>query len=251
MDSKGFVFLSFISDFNRIKHLTTDLELIKLVCYQSRAIEFRVGHDGKDRLRARENWQQWTLPVEERDPSAQNEGPEELYNPPIPHPNGFDPNGNPRYPDMSAPSPSALGGHSTDGPQPTANGFHPGAPQHDTGENVPNGVDVEHVNGDAIPNGHPADNSAQAVSGEPDSFSNQQVESLTVIVRKQDHFQISASSPPSNYSSSNTSHSRHDPGVESEERVGRSAIRTLNGVASSSEYVYAIDVRSLSNCTNI
>ncbi|KAF2447412.1 hypothetical protein P171DRAFT_452708 [Karstenula rhodostoma CBS 690.94] len=168
MDSKGFVFLSFISEFNRIKHLTTDLELIKLVCYQSRAIEFRVGHDGKDRLRVRENWQQWVLPVEERDSSAQNEGPEELYNPPIPHPNGFDPNGNPRYPDMSTTSPSGPG------PHPTANGFQPGAPQHvsaTTSENVPNGVNAEQVNGDAIPNGHPIDNSTKAVSGEPDSFS--------------------------------------------------------------------------------
>lgn len=165
MDSKGFVFLSFISDFNRIKHLTTDLELIKLVCYQSRAIEFRVGHDGKDRLRARENWQQWILPVEERDPSAQNEGPEELYNPPIPHPNGFDPNGNPRYPDMSVPSSSGPGTYGTEGPHPMANGFHPGAPQHVSAtpsENVHIGVNAEHVNGDTIPNGHPIDDIAKA-----------------------------------------------------------------------------------------
>jgi la-related protein 1 len=173
MDSKGFVFLSFISDFNRIKHLTTDLELIKLVCYQSRAIEFRVGHDGKDRLRARENWQQWVMPVEERDPSAQNEGPEELYNPPIPHPNGFDPNGNPRYADMPAMSPSAPGAYGTEGPHPTANGFHPGAPQHVSAtmnENTTNGVKAENVNGNAIPNGHPIDDSIKAVSGEPDLF---------------------------------------------------------------------------------
>lgn len=165
MDSKGFVFLSFISDFNRIKNLTTDLELIKLVCYQSRAIEFRVGHDGKDRLRARDNWQQWVLPVDERDLSAQNEGPEELYNPPIPHPNGFDPNGNPRYPDMHTTSPSAPGPYGADGPMPTANGFHPGASQHVSAtlnESVPNGVNTEQVNGNAIPNGHPIDDSTKA-----------------------------------------------------------------------------------------
>ncbi|KAF9740639.1 HTH La-type RNA-binding protein [Paraphaeosphaeria minitans] len=182
MDSKGFVFLSFIADFNRIKHLTTDLELVKLVCYQSRAIEFRVGHDGKDRLRARENWQQWVMPVEERDPSAQNEGPEELYNPPIPHPNGFDPNGNPRYPDMSTPSPSAPGAYGTEGPHPTANGFHPGAPQHLTSESVPNGVNAEHVNGDAISNGQHTDDSIKAVSVEPNFFFNEQIESFSVIV---------------------------------------------------------------------
>ncbi len=56
MDSKGFVYLSFIAEFNRIKQLTTDMELIKLVCYQSRIIEFSVGLDGKERLRRREGW---------------------------------------------------------------------------------------------------------------------------------------------------------------------------------------------------
>lgn len=175
MDAKGFVFLNFISDFNRIKNLTTDLELIKLVCYQSRTIEFRVGHDGKERLRARENWQQWVLPVEERDSSAQNEGPEELYNPPIPHPNGFDPNGNPRYPDMPTMSPSAPVPYGAEGPYPTTNGFHPGAPQHGaaTSNEIPSNGDVvaEQANGNPIPNGHPIDDSTKAVSADPNSFS--------------------------------------------------------------------------------
>ena len=47
----------------------TDVELIKAVCYQSRTIEFRIGQDGKDRLRVRENWVKWVLPPHERDPS--------------------------------------------------------------------------------------------------------------------------------------------------------------------------------------
>ncbi|KAF1968372.1 hypothetical protein BU23DRAFT_480636 [Bimuria novae-zelandiae CBS 107.79] len=231
MDSKGFVFLNVISGFRRIQQLTTDLELIKLVCYQSRTIEFRVGHDGKDRLRARENWQQWVLPMDERDPSAQNEGPEELYNPPIPHPHGFDPNGNPRYPDTS----SAPGAYANEGSFPAVNGFHPGASQHPSAgptENLPNGVGAEHVNDNVIPNGNPIDDSTKAVSDEPDSFSDEQVESLIVIVRKQDDFQMPVLPPSPSCLFSNASYSRNDAVDEPEGRVGSRATCTPNGAGS-------------------
>ncbi|KAF1956294.1 hypothetical protein CC80DRAFT_74104 [Byssothecium circinans] len=77
MDTKGFVFLSVIADFNRIKQLTEDVELIKSVCYQSRVIDYRIGNDGKDRVRCREGWEKFVLPVADRDASVQNEGPEE------------------------------------------------------------------------------------------------------------------------------------------------------------------------------
>ncbi|KAL9604516.1 MAG: hypothetical protein Q9219_000481 [cf. Caloplaca sp. 3 TL-2023] len=77
MDSQGFVFLSVLARFNRIRQLTHDLELIRYVCLQSPQIEFRTGSDGFDRLRKREGWQQWILAVEERDPSVQNEGPKQ------------------------------------------------------------------------------------------------------------------------------------------------------------------------------
>lgn len=75
MDSQGFVFLSVLAKFNRIKQLTQETELIRYVCLNSPNIEFRMGADGVDRLRKREGWQQWVLNKEERDPSAQNEGP--------------------------------------------------------------------------------------------------------------------------------------------------------------------------------
>jgi hypothetical protein len=52
MDSQGFVSLEFIAGFNRIKHLSTDLELIKLVCQQSSVVQYRTGEDGQDRLRS-------------------------------------------------------------------------------------------------------------------------------------------------------------------------------------------------------
>ncbi|KAL8950307.1 MAG: hypothetical protein Q9222_003651 [Ikaeria aurantiellina] len=75
MDSQGFVFLSVLAKFNRIRQLTQDLELIRAVCLHSPQIEFKTGSDGYDRLRKRDEWQQWVLAKEERDPSAQNDGP--------------------------------------------------------------------------------------------------------------------------------------------------------------------------------
>lgn len=79
MDSQGFVFLSVLAKFNRIKQLTQETELIRYVCLNSPNIEFRMGTDGVDRLRKREGWQQWVLNKEERDPSAQNDGPSQEY----------------------------------------------------------------------------------------------------------------------------------------------------------------------------
>lgn len=75
MDSQGFVFLSVLANFNRIKKLTADLEMIRYVCLTSPTIEFRTGSDGVDRVRRRNVWEQWVLNMDERDPSAQNDGP--------------------------------------------------------------------------------------------------------------------------------------------------------------------------------
>ena len=86
MDSQGFVLLTFIADFKRLKSMTHDLELIKYVCQQSPTIEHRIGPDGVDRLRAAKGWEQWVLPKEDRDATAQHDGPESLHQPPRPHP---------------------------------------------------------------------------------------------------------------------------------------------------------------------
>ncbi|OJJ49626.1 hypothetical protein ASPZODRAFT_986463 [Penicilliopsis zonata CBS 506.65] len=75
MDSQGFVLLSFIASFKRVKSLTEDFELLRHVCRQLRTVEYLAGEDGADRLRPRERWEQWVLPVDQRDPSAQNQGP--------------------------------------------------------------------------------------------------------------------------------------------------------------------------------
>lgn len=74
MDSQGFVRLSFIAGFKRIKSLTEDYELLRHSSRQLRNSEYIVGDDGQDRLRPRDKWEQWVLPIEQRDPSAQVEG---------------------------------------------------------------------------------------------------------------------------------------------------------------------------------
>ncbi|KAL1998677.1 hypothetical protein VTN02DRAFT_5759 [Thermoascus thermophilus] len=75
MDSQGFVLLSFIASFKRIKNLTEDLDLLRHVCRQLKNVEYQLGEDGVDRLRPRERWEQWVLSMEQRDPSARNDGP--------------------------------------------------------------------------------------------------------------------------------------------------------------------------------
>ena len=75
MDSQGFVFLSVIVKFNRIRQLTSDIDLIRYVCKISPTIELQTGLDGVDRVRKVEGWQQWVLNKDERDAAAQNDGP--------------------------------------------------------------------------------------------------------------------------------------------------------------------------------
>lgn len=78
MDSQGWVPLSVIAGFNRIKSLTEDMGLIRHVCQMSRNIEFRPGDDGTDRLRKQDKWEQWVLDMEQRQTHARNEGPPPL-----------------------------------------------------------------------------------------------------------------------------------------------------------------------------
>lgn len=75
MDSQGFVLLSVISSFKRIRSLTEDMDLLRFVCRQVRNVEYRPSPDGLDRLRKGEKWEQWVLNMDMRDPSAQNDGP--------------------------------------------------------------------------------------------------------------------------------------------------------------------------------
>ena len=88
MDGQGYVLLSVIANFKRIKTLTEDnmtIENLRYVCQQVKSVEFLPGNDGDDRLRRREGWRDFVLPVEERFSSARNDGPlhtPESYNQP-------------------------------------------------------------------------------------------------------------------------------------------------------------------------
>ncbi|CAM1507297.1 Fc.00g069380.m01.CDS01 [Cosmosporella sp. VM-42] len=78
MDSQGFVPLHFISAFKRMRDLTQDLSLIRIVCEESTEIDFVVGEDDCERLRRREDWQKFVLPMKDRDELARNDGPAQL-----------------------------------------------------------------------------------------------------------------------------------------------------------------------------
>ena len=76
MDSKGFVFLSFIAGFKRIQSLSQDYELLKAACMSSTVIESVKGEDGHERLRRKDGWEKWVLQsMEDRDESARHAGP--------------------------------------------------------------------------------------------------------------------------------------------------------------------------------
>ncbi|CZR60805.1 uncharacterized protein PAC_10701 [Phialocephala subalpina] len=82
MDSQGFVFLSFIAGFKRIKALTTNFELLRYACQESDIIEVIQGaEDGKDRLRRAEGWEKWIMTMEDRDESVRNAGPSQHVRP--------------------------------------------------------------------------------------------------------------------------------------------------------------------------
>ncbi|KIX04919.1 uncharacterized protein Z518_05790 [Rhinocladiella mackenziei CBS 650.93] len=78
MDGQGYVPLSVIANFKRIKALTEDnmtMDTLRQVCQQVKSVEFLPGTDGDDRIRRRENWRDFVLPIEERLESARNDGP--------------------------------------------------------------------------------------------------------------------------------------------------------------------------------
>ena len=94
MDSQGFVPLSVIADFKRMRSLTqgvNGMELLRNVCTDLKSIELRAGQDGIDRLRRREGWEQWVLPMSQREVAAQNEGPPPAFRP------TYQPNGSNEY----------------------------------------------------------------------------------------------------------------------------------------------------------
>lgn len=184
MDSQGFVLLSLVAGFNRVQRLTTDIDLIKFVCYQSPNIEWRIGEDGRDRLRAHYNWQQWVMPREERDAPAQTEGPAELKTPAPPMPQGFDQQTQSRQSVGAIPATAVT----TTAPWNTMmNGGMPYGVMSPLDGQQAHGM---MMNGYAGYPGYGADMQSPtgqqyAVDAEADSFTDAQAENLTVMVKKQ------------------------------------------------------------------
>ena len=87
MDSKGYLDLDVVANFPRLKGY--EMEMIKLGCYESSEIDFKVDVDGKYKIRKNDGWQQWVLDMEQRRPSAQTEGSDQLQTPSKPQPSQF------------------------------------------------------------------------------------------------------------------------------------------------------------------
>jgi hypothetical protein len=80
MDSQGFVLLNVISTFKRLKSITDgDYDLLKFVAQQSHNIEYRIGVDGKERIRKRFGWEPFVFTDKsQRDESARHDGVESV-----------------------------------------------------------------------------------------------------------------------------------------------------------------------------
>jgi la-related protein 1 len=161
MDSQGWVPLSVIAGFNRIKTLTEDMSLIRHVCLMSRNIEFRPGDDGTDRLRKLDKWDQWVLDMDQRQPHARNEGPPPLQR--SQSPSQF----NSMFPSMSQmTSPTWAPGAFYNGyseppsfnPAPSSEQLNPTTPAPGNLPELPASEDFSLMNGQAeLGSGQPAD----------------------------------------------------------------------------------------------
>lgn len=78
MDSQGWVSLNVIAGFKRIKQLTEDNQPTKVlrdVLPSLPEVEYFRSQDGEEHIRRRLNWQDFVLPMQERLPHAQHDGP--------------------------------------------------------------------------------------------------------------------------------------------------------------------------------
>jgi len=204
MDSQGFVALNLLSNFARMKSLTTDLELIKFVCTNSPELELRSGADGKDRVRKREGWEQWVLAMGERDPAARNDGPPANEQPLTPSRQAYEQYGSRM---TTAQNDTYLNDASYSGYHGMPVPFSPVSVASPSGP-VQNPSHARHsmsaVDSEVFRHGqtsHGARNVPQIPHADGDSFPDTQVEFLTVVVRQQGSTQ---ERPPYNSEESRT-----------------------------------------------
>lgn len=198
MDSKGFVLLDVITNFNRMRPYSTDKDLLRTVCLNSETIEIVTGEDGKDRLRRREGWEQFLLPMDQREPSAQNDGPEQFQPPERPTLPSFSQGSQLRSPaSATIPGmPARFDRRSYDTGYPMAIN---GVPPHFAGYPLASeGTYGENLNGDdtrgrptksplrdnVVPSvQYPMVDAHEAKDSEPDAFPDEQANQLTVVVK--------------------------------------------------------------------
>ncbi|CAK4032255.1 Hypothetical predicted protein [Lecanosticta acicola] len=194
MDSQGFVFLDVIANFNRIKQLTVDKDLLRSVCLKSENIEIRVGEDGKERLRPLTGWEQFLLPLEQREPTAQNAGPKELRQPEQPHVQFFHPSPSMRGLPSAGPSGSQRrsydSGYHMNGAMPSFAPFSPlpeaAYGESSNGEEVRGRATKSPFRDNSVPPGHQSlAEVADETDLEPDVFPDEHASSLTVVVKPQ------------------------------------------------------------------
>jgi len=213
MDSQGFVFLSLLTNFNRIRQLTSDIELIRSVCRMSPTIDIQTGMDGLDRVRKAEGWQQWVLNMEERDPTVRNEAPVVMQQPAMWDP--FRSHGNAT---VLSPRSSGATGQNRMGSLATQpmNGITPLSPPSvpDAMHNgyVGNGPISQTPLSAAVPDFTPGlqlvnGNTMSSLEPPPGSpkntFSDEQVESLMIVIRKP-HTSTTSSRLPFPFAASRT-----------------------------------------------
>jgi len=79
MDSQGFVPFDLIAGFKRMMELTEDVNMIRFACEESEKLDYVTGDDTIERLRLRDGWQSFVLPLAERDPHARVPGPNTFW----------------------------------------------------------------------------------------------------------------------------------------------------------------------------
>lgn len=153
MDTEGFVPLSLVASFNRIRYLTTDLDLIKDALKPSKEVEL----DG-DRIRRRDDWATWVFPKEEG--SVPNSTYHSSYVPPprSPHPVTISSS----LPDKpSTPLASTL-------PPPSSPEWHTKEPKHSMKR--PSAVPTVHVNSTPEPSMTPPDDDDEVFQFDDDNL---------------------------------------------------------------------------------
>jgi la-related protein 1 len=175
MDSQGFVFLSFIAGFKRIKALTTHFELLRYACQESDIIDVIQGEDGKDRIRRVEGWEKWIMAMEDRDESVRNAGPVQHLRS---HPT-------PKFHQMA---PMMMPGHHAMSPLSfSPNGAAPNFPPYGNGVLTMNGNGAYHAEtplsaavAEFSPNPYPVNGHSDPLEAET-SFQNEEVANLTLV----------------------------------------------------------------------